>query len=172
MINAFAYTGAFSVCAALGGASAVTSVETSESAVNTSRHNFELNSLDPGRYEFAQEDVFQFLRKTRETYDLIILDPPAFARAKGQIIQASRGYKDINLQALRRLAPGGYLCTFSCSSYISSDLFQKIIFAAAKDARRDLQIIARTSHAFDHPTSIYHPEGEYLKGLFCRAADA
>ena len=84
-------------------------------------------------------------------------------------MQASRGYKDINLFALKRLAPGGLLFTFSCSSYIDPDLFQKIVFAAAKDARREVRILAKTGHAMDHPVSIFHPEGEYLKGLLCEA---
>ena len=83
-------------------------------------------------------------------------------------MEASRGYKDINLYAIKRIAPGGVLFTFSCSSYVDQDLFQKIVFGAAKDARRNVQIIEKTSHAFDHPINIYHPEGEYLKGLFLR----
>ncbi len=168
ILNAFAYTGAFSVYGALGEALSVTSVEASESALNTSRHNFELNGLDPSRHEFVCEDVFEYFRKTKDQYDIVVLDPPAFAKSKAQVSQASRGYKDINLWAMKCLKPGGLLFSFSCSSYISTDLFQKIVFAAAKDARRSVQILAKTSHPFDHPISVYHPEGEYLKGFLCR----
>ncbi|MBI4395063.1 MAG: class I SAM-dependent methyltransferase [Candidatus Omnitrophica bacterium] len=121
-----------------------------------------------GEYKFICEDVFDFLRKDTETYDLVILDPPAFCKNKNQIQQASRGYKDINLYAMKRLSPGGILFTSSCSSFIDPDLFQKIVFGAAKDAQRNVQIIEKTSHPFDHPINIYHPEGEYLKGLFLR----
>ncbi len=168
VLNTFAYTGGFSVCCALGGASSVTSVESSESALNTCVHNFELNKINPARHKFVKGDVFEYLRKTQEEYDLVILDPPAFAQSKNQLIQASRGYKDINLWAMKRLKAGGLLFSSSCSSYISMDLFQKIVFGAAKDAKRHLQILAKTSHPYDHPVSVYHPEGEYLKSLLCR----
>ena len=99
---------------------------------------------------------------------MIILDPPAFCKNKNQIQQAARGYKDINLFAMKRLSSSGILFTSSCSSYIDPDLFQKIIFGAAKDASRNVQIIEKTSHPFDHPINIYHPEGEYLKGFFLK----
>ena len=186
VLNCFAYTGAFGVYAAAGGAREVVSVESSEAALNTAGLNFEKNGftpdppLSPGGGEgkgeghtisssFARTDVFQYLRDSRQEFDLVILDPPAFCKNKNQIQQASRGYKDINMYGLKRLAPGGLLFTSSCSSHISPDLFQKIVFAAAKDARRDVRILAKTGHPFDHPISIYHPEGEYLKGLLCEA---
>lgn len=191
VLNTFAYTGGFSIYAARAGASRVVSVETSERALNTCRTNFELNglvetpqvpqgdspltrgqSLAGGtgpRFEFVKEDVFDYLRKTTEEFDLIVLDPPAFAKSQDHVMQASRGYKDLNLWAIKRLSPGGLLYTSSCSSYVNPDLFQKIVFAAAKDARRDLQILAKTSHAPDHPINVFHPEGEYLKGLLCLA---
>lgn len=168
VLNTFAYTGGFSVASALGGASRVVSVESSESALNTSGANFELNGLDPKLHEFVREDVFEYFRRCNEYFDLIVLDPPAFAKSKSDVDKSARGYKDINLQALRKLKPDGLLFTFSCSSYVSPDLFQKIVFGAAKDARVKLQIIRKTSHPVDHPISIYHPEGEYLKGLLCR----
>ena len=169
VLNTFAYTGGFSVTCAAGGASRVVSVESSESALNTAMHNFEINGLNPKQHEFVREDVFEYLRKAeKEAYDIVILDPPAFAKSKSQVTQASRGYKDINLWAMKCVKPGGLLFTASCSSYISADLFQKILFAAAKDAKRALQMLARSSHSFDHPVSIFHPEGEYLKGLLCR----
>jgi 23S rRNA (cytosine1962-C5)-methyltransferase len=167
VLNCFSYTGGFSVYAAKGGATETVSVDSSEPALNTARVNFEKNELLDGAHTFVQEDVFEYLRSSRQEFDLIVLDPPAFCKSKQQIQQASRGYKDINLFALKRLVPGGLLYTCSCSSYIDPDLFQKIIFAAAKDARRKVRIVGKTSHSFDHPISIYHPEGEYLKGLLC-----
>ncbi len=167
VLNGFAYTGGFSVYAAKAGAAETVSVESSEPALNTARVNFEKNGLDPARHQFIKEDVFDFLRASRQEFDLIVLDPPAFCKNKQQIQQAARGYKDINLHALKRLAPGGFLYTASCSSYIDPDLFQKIIFGAAKDARRDVRIVTKTSHPADHPINICHPEGEYLKGLLC-----
>ncbi len=169
VLNCFAYTGGFSVYAAKGGAVETVSVDTSEPALNTARTNFEKNGLPAAEAMFLQEDVFDYLRSTRQEFDLIILDPPAFCKNKHQVQQAARGYKDINLWALKRLSRGGILMTFSCSSHIDPDLFQKIIFGAAKDVRRDVRVLERTGHPFDHPVSIYHPEGEYLKGLTCLA---
>ncbi|HNV85341.1 MAG TPA: class I SAM-dependent rRNA methyltransferase [Candidatus Omnitrophota bacterium] len=170
VLNAFAYTGGFSVACLLGGAKRVTSVESSEAALNACASNFELNGQDPKDHVFAREDVFDYLRQDPVRYDLIVLDPPAFAKSKSDVEKAARGYKDINLQAMKRLNPGGLLFTFSCSNYISPELFQKIVFGAAKDARVRLQIIEKTSHPSDHPISVFHPEGEYLKGLLCRVA--
>ncbi len=167
VLNCFAYTGGFSVYAAKGGAREVVSVESSEPAVAMGRKNFERNQLGAEQSVWAQQDVFDYLRATKKEFDMIILDPPAFCKSKNQIQPAARGYKDINLQALKQLPKGGLLFTFSCSSYITPDLFQKIIFGAASDAKRDVRILKKTSHAFDHPINIYHPEGEYLKGLLC-----
>ncbi len=167
VLNCFSYTAAFSVYAAKGGAVQTVSVDTSLEAQNTARENFRLNGLTPAETDFVSEDVFDYLRASRQEFDIVILDPPAFCKSKNHIIQASRGYKDINMAAMKRLSPGGLLYTASCSSHISPDLFQKIIFGAAKDVRRRVRIIAKTSHGFDHPINIYHPEGEYLKGLLC-----
>ena len=167
VLNCFAYTGGFSVYAAKGGAKEVVSVESSEPAVAMGRKNFERNGLGAEASVWAQQDVFDYLRATKKEFDMIILDPPAFCKSKNQIQPAARGYKDINLQALKQLPKGGLLFTFSCSSYITPDLFQKIIFGAASDAKRDVRILRKISHAFDHPINIYHPEGEYLKGLLC-----
>lgn len=167
VLNCFAYTGGFSVYAMKGGASQAVSVDSSRDAINSARENFRLNGLPISEADFVEEDVFDYLRASRQEFDLIILDPPAFCKNKNQIMQASRGYKDINLYAMKKLPKGGLLFTCSCSSYIDPDLFQKIVFAAAKDARRRVRIIAKTSHGFDHPINIYHPEGEYLKGLLC-----
>lgn len=167
VLNGYAYTGGFSVYAAKNGTAETVSVDSSKPALNTAKVNLEKNGLSLEKNTLVHEDVSHYLRSVRQEFDIIVLDPPAFAKSKHQVQQAARGYKDINLQALKRLAPRGCLFTFSCSSFIEPDLFQKIVFSAAKDARRDVRIIAKTSHAFDHPINIYHPEGEYLKGLLC-----
>lgn len=167
VLNLFAYTGGFSIYAARAGATRVVSVETSERAINTCRVNFEKNGFSGEAYSFEDQDAFEYLRETSEAFDLIVIDPPAFAKSKDHVMQASRAYKDINLWAMRKIKSEGILYTSSCSSYVDPSLFQKIIFAAAKDARRDVQILTKTSHPPDHPINIYHPEGEYLKGLLC-----
>jgi len=167
VLNLFAYTGGFSVYAAKAGATRVVSVETSERALNTARENFARNGLAGDSFLFEEKDAFDYLRQVPEEFDLVIVDPPAFAKSKDHVMQASRAYKDINLWALKRTAPGGLLYTSSCSSYVDPDLFQKILFAAAKDAHRNVQILQKTSHPPDHPINVFHPEGEYLKGLFC-----
>lgn len=168
VLDCFAYTGAFSIYAARSGAKSVTSVESQAQAVKMLEANLKLNGVTSECSRFYCEDVFDFLRRSNETYDLIILDPPAFCKRKSQIHEAGQGYKDINLNAIKHLAPGGILFTSSCSSFIDADLFQKIVFGAAADAGREVQIIQKTSHAFDHPINIYHPEGEYLKGLLLK----
>lgn len=167
VLNCFSYTGGFSLYAATNGASSVASIEISEQANSLAMKNFELNGLK-GNYSFVSRDVFDYLREPEPVYDLVLLDPPAFCKSKNQVKEACRGYKDINLFAMKRTAPGGLLFTSSCSSYVDADLFQKIIFGAAKDAKREVQILKKTSHPADHPVNIYHPEGEYLKSLFCR----
>lgn len=163
-------TWSLSPTAAKGGAKEVVSVETSEAAVQLGKKNCARNGLDEKTCSWVEQDVFDFLREDKGIFDLIILDPPAFCKNKNQVQHAARGYKDINLQALKKLSKGGLLFTFSCSSYITPDLFQKIIFGAAADVKRDVRILRKTSHAFDHPINIYHPEGEYLKGLLCEAS--
>ncbi len=167
VLNCFSYSGAFSVYGARGGALEIVSVDSSQPALELADENFKLNQLNVS-HKTVKKDVFEFLREDKSEFDLIILDPPAFCKNKQQIDQAARGYKDINLQAIKKLSARGLLFTASCSSFISPDLFQKIIFGAAKDASRDLRIIQKTSHALDHPINIYHPEGEYLKGLLCQ----
>lgn len=170
VLNCFSYTGGFSIYAAKGGALETVSVDSSEEALNTARHNFEKNGFAEAVHSLVREDVFHYLRSSRQEFDLIVLDPPAFCKNKQQVQQAARGYKDINLWALKRVATGGLLFTSSCSSYITPDLFQKIVFGAAKDARRNVRIVAKTSHAPDHPINVYHPEGEYLKGILCEVS--
>ncbi|HEX7191867.1 MAG TPA: class I SAM-dependent rRNA methyltransferase [Thermoanaerobaculia bacterium] len=162
VLNLFSYSGAFGVYAAAGGAAAVTNVDVSEKAITLARTNHELNGFAA---EFVAADAFDWIRKSSDRFDLVVCDPPAFAKSRGDIERAARGYKDINLQSLRHVAAGGLLMTFSCSGHLSLDLFQKVIFSAAADAGRRASIIRRLTAAPDHPVSIYCPEGEYLKGF-------
>jgi 23S rRNA (cytosine1962-C5)-methyltransferase len=168
VLNCFSYTGGFSVYCARGGAGRVVSVETSAAANDMARHNLALNGYSPEAHPVIQADVFQYLRETDDRFDLIILDPPSFAKAKKDVVRASRGYKDINLQAIRRLREGGLLATFSCSNYIDAGLFEKIVLGAARDAAKTVQLLARLSAGSDHPVLLAHPEGLYLKGLLLR----
>jgi len=170
VLNCFSYTGGFSAYALVSGASKVTQIETSASALDLSIKNFELNKIDTSLVENICGDVFEVLRKLRDerrTFDLIILDPPKFADSASQILKASRGYKDINLLAFKLLNPGGILFTFSCSGHISLELFQKIVSDAALDSGREVKIIQWFTQATDHPVSLNFPEGLYLKGLVC-----
>jgi 23S rRNA (cytosine1962-C5)-methyltransferase len=170
VLNCFSYTGGFSVYALGSGAEKVTQVEASASAIELSLKNIKLNNLNLSSVENINGDVFEVLRKFRDerkTFDLIILDPPKFAESASQIQKAGRGYKDINLLALKLLNPGGTLFTFSCSGHISSDLFQKIVAGAALDSGREVQIIKQLTQSSDHPVSFNFPEGLYLKGLIC-----
>ncbi|HJQ35937.1 MAG TPA: class I SAM-dependent rRNA methyltransferase [Thermoanaerobaculia bacterium] len=162
VLNLFSYTGAFGVYAAAGGAAAVTNVDVSARAIEVARENFALNERDA---EFVVADAFQYVRQQRERFDFIVCDPPAFAKSRGDVERAARGYKDINLYALKLVEPGGMLMTFSCSGHMSLDLFQKVIFAAALDAGRCVSIVKRLGAGADHPVSLYCPEGEYLKGF-------
>ncbi len=170
VLDCFSYTGGFTVHAALAGAEQITAIDSSELAMATLQENVALN----GGYDALEPvtgDVFRLLRQYRHEgrqFDVVILDPPKFAHAQGQVERAARGYKDINLIAMQILRPGGILATFSCSGLVSTDLFQKIVFSAAVDARRDTQVIERLSQSPDHPLLLTFPEGEYLKGLVCR----
>jgi 23S rRNA (cytosine1962-C5)-methyltransferase len=168
MLNCFGYTGGFAVNAAFGGATRTVSVESSAGALALTRENFRLNNLDPDAHQFHQADVFQFLRDDTERYDLIVLDPPAFAKRQASLSAAYRGYKDINLNAMKRLKSGGHLLSCSCSYYIDQLAFQKILFMAAVDAGREVQILGKLPQPADHPINIFHPESEYLKAVLCR----
>ena len=168
VLNCFCYTGAFSVYAAAGGAKKVVSLDISKSACAAVSEHLRLNGLSPLGHPVIETDVFQYLRDLRERFDLIILDPPAFAKTKRDVPKASRGYKEINMQAMKHLARGGMLATFSCSNFIEEDLFYKIVQGAARDAQADLQLLARFSAGPDHPLALGHPEGRYLKGLLVR----
>jgi 23S rRNA (cytosine1962-C5)-methyltransferase len=166
VLNLFSYSGAFGIYAAAGGAASVTNVDVSAKAIELARENHSLNGV-PGdvSIEFVVADAFQYVRQHRERYDLLICDPPAFAKSRGEVDRAARGYKDVNLHALRMVEPGGFLMTFSCSGHMSVDLFQKVIFAAALDAGRRVSFVRRLTAGPDHPVSMYCPEGEYLKGF-------
>jgi 23S rRNA (cytosine1962-C5)-methyltransferase len=173
VLNAFCYTGGFSLAALKGGARRVASIDTSEEALETGRRNVEINGFDADRAEWIAADVFAHLRKLRDQgrkYGLIVLDPPKFAPTEKHVANAARAYKDINLWAMKLLAPGGHLLTFSCSGAVGPDLFQKIVAGSAADARVDLQIRRHLGASLDHPVSIHFPEGEYLKGLWLQAA--
>jgi len=171
ILNVFAYTGAFTVSSAWGGAREIISVDSSAPALALAAHNLALNRLPTTG--LTEADAFKALREYRdrgETFDVIVLDPPKFAHAESQINKATRAYKDINWLALRLLNPGGHLFTFSCSGLITEDLFQKVLFGAALDAGREVQLIRRLSQATDHPVLLSFPEAAYLKGFVCRAA--
>ncbi|RYD83340.1 MAG: class I SAM-dependent rRNA methyltransferase [Sphingobacteriales bacterium] len=166
VLNTFSYTGGFSIYALQGGATEVHSVDISADALRVCDRNVGLNFPGIQNHKSIAADCFNFLKDMPENeYDIIVLDPPAFAKHARAVDNASRGYKQINLQAFRRIKPGGLLFTFSCSQNISSDLFQKIVFGAAADSHRNVRIIHQLHQPADHPINIYHPEGEYLKGL-------
>jgi 23S rRNA (cytosine1962-C5)-methyltransferase len=168
VLDGFCYTGGFSIAALAGGAKRVTAIESSAAALEVARENLAANPLDASRMEFQQGDVFEKLRRLRDQnakFDLVVLDPPKFAPTAAQVKKAARAYKDINLWALKLLAPGGLLATFSCSGGVSAELFQSIVAGAALDAGADAKIIERFTAAADHPVALEFPEGEYLKGL-------
>lgn len=170
VLDCFCYGGGFAIAAGLAGARQITAIDSSASALELLRTNSALNNLATP-IEPIEGDVFQRLRQYRHEgrqFDVVILDPPKFAHSQSQIERATRGYKDINLIAMQILRPGGILATFSCSGLVSADLFQKIVFGAALDAKRDVQISERLAQAPDHPVLLTFPEGEYLKGLICR----
>jgi 23S rRNA (cytosine1962-C5)-methyltransferase len=140
-------------------------VDVSKSACAQAEKNLKLIGFPADNYPVIEADVFDYLRQLKEEFDLIILDPPAFAKNKGDVSRAARGYKDINLQAIRRLISGGILASFSCSNHIDEELFYKIVLGAARDAGVELQCLARLEAGPDHPVLLGHPEGSYLKGL-------
>ena len=168
VLDCFCYTGNFSIWAALCGARKVVGVDVSKKALGTARQNTELNQLQDV-CQFIQGDVFQVLGGCKRTFDLIILDPPGFAKSKRAVNKAARAYKHINMVAMKLLNPGGLLATFSCSHHIDPDLFRKIIFAASVDAERNMRIVRTLQASPDHPINVAYPEGEYLKGLICQS---
>jgi 23S rRNA (cytosine1962-C5)-methyltransferase len=168
VLDGFCYTGGFSIAALAGGAARVTAIESSAPALEVARENLAANPLDAAKVSFVEGDVFGELRKLRDrgaSFQMVILDPPKFAPTAAQARNAARAYKDINLLALKLLAPGGLLATFSCSGGVSPELFQSIVAGAALDAGANAKIIERFGAAADHPVALEFPEGEYLKGL-------
>ncbi|QET02942.1 class I SAM-dependent rRNA methyltransferase [Cupriavidus pauculus] len=168
VLNCFCYTGGFSLAALRGGATAVTSIDSSGEALKIAANNVTLNGFDADRATWLDADVFKTLRQFRaegRQFDLIVLDPPKFAPSAQHIDRAARAYKEINLVGMQLLRPGGLLFTYSCSGAISMELFQKIVAGAVTDARADARILRRLSAGTDHPMSAAFPEGEYLKGL-------
>ncbi|GAB4129195.1 MAG: class I SAM-dependent rRNA methyltransferase [Raineya sp.] len=166
ILNTFAYTGGFSVYGVAGGASEVVSVDISKDACSEAEKNLQINFPAYKKHQALAEDCFLYLKKMPENeFDIIILDPPAFAKTAQNVPNAARGYKEINMQAFRKIKEGGLIFTFSCSGSVDRDLFRKIVFGAAADVGRDVKIIQQLTQPADHPISIYQPETEYLKGL-------
>ena len=165
VLNMFCYTGGFSVYALRGGAKLVHSVDSSSKAVELVRANVELNFPAEPRHEAFAEDAFRFLDDMTVPYDLVVLDPPAFAKHRDAVKNALRGYTKLNARAMEKIAPGGILFTFSCSQAVSKEQFRTAVFTAATLAHRQVRILHQLHQPADHPVSIYHPEGEYLKGL-------
>lgn len=165
VLNMFCYTGGFSVYAMRGGAELVHSVDSSAKAVELVNNNIELNFPGDKRHKAFAEDAFRFLDEMDSKYDLIILDPPAFAKHKDALKNALRGYTKLNVKAFEKIPSGGILFTFSCSQAVNKDQFRMAVFTAAAMAKRKVRILHQLHQPADHPINIYHPEGEYLKGL-------
>ena len=165
VLNMFCYTGGFSVYALRGGAKLVHSVASSSKAVELVRANVELNFPAEPRHEAFAEDAFRFLDDMTVPYDLVVLDPPAFAKHRDAVKNALRGYTKLNARAMEKIAPGGILFTFSCSQVVTKDNFRNAVFTAAAQSGRRVRILHQLHQPADHPINIYHPEGEYLKGL-------
>lgn len=165
VLNMFCYTGGFSFYAMKGGARLVHSVDSSGKAIDLTRENVALNFPDDSRHEAIVADAFEYLKDIQDKYDLIILDPPAFAKHRNSLHQALQGYKRINTRAFEQIRSGGILFTFSCSQVVSKDKFREAVFTAAAISGRTVRILHQLSQPTDHPVNIYHPESEYLKGL-------
>lgn len=165
VLNMFCYTGGFSLYAMRGGAKLVHSVDSSAKAIELTKQNVDLNFKGDSRHDAFAEDAFKFLNDMSTPYDLIILDPPAFAKHRDAIRHALQGYKKLNAKAFEKIKPGGILFTFSCSQAISKEQFRLAVFSAAAMSKRNVRILHQLTQPADHPIGIYHPEGEYLKGL-------
>ncbi|HEY8142468.1 MAG TPA: class I SAM-dependent rRNA methyltransferase [Kofleriaceae bacterium] len=168
LLDLFAHSGAFGVHAIAGGADRVVHIESSPPLAERGRRHYEMNGLDPSRAEWVRADVFEDLRRRAERYDLVVCDPPPLARRRGDVERAARAYKDVNRLAMQRLAPGGFMLTFSCSGSIDGALFRQILFAAALEAGARVQLLRPLAAALDHPVAMSHREGEYLKGWLLR----
>ena len=165
VLNMFCYTGGFSFTAMRGGANLVHSVDASAKAIELTKENVELNFPGDKRHEAFTADAFDFMRDIKDKYDLIVLDPPAFAKHRAALGQALQGYKRINTRAFEQIRSGGIVFTFSCSQVVSKEKFREAVFSAAAISGRSVRILHQLTQPADHPVSIYHPEGEYLKGL-------
>ncbi|QOI98820.1 MAG: class I SAM-dependent rRNA methyltransferase [Flammeovirgaceae bacterium] len=165
VLNTFCYTGGFSVYALTGGAKLVHSVDVSEKAIEATRQNIELNGFSSTEHACFTADSFEYMERCTEAYDLIILDPPAFAKHRDARHQAMKGYQRLNTIAMKKINPGGIIFTFSCSQVVDRQLFYDTVVSAALNAGREINVLHRLGQPADHPVSIYHPEGEYLKGL-------
>ncbi|WP_092110620.1 class I SAM-dependent rRNA methyltransferase [Prevotella sp. KH2C16] len=165
VLNMFCYTGGFSVYAMRGGATLVHSVDSSAKAIELTKQNIALNFPDDKRHQAFCEDAFKYLDANDGKYDLMVLDPPAFAKHRGALHNALKGYTRLNVKGLERIKPGGILFTFSCSQVVTKDNFRNAVFTAAAQAGRKVRILHQLHQPADHPINIYHPEGEYLKGL-------
>lgn len=168
VLDAFAYHGGFAVHAGAGGAARVVAVDSSGAAIAAAERHWTLNQLPPDRAAFVAADVGRFLRESDETFDLLVVDPPALVKQRRDVDRGARAYKDFNLWAMRRARPGARLLTFTCSQHVDAELFRKIVAGAAADARRDVAILAHLGPGPDHPVALGHPEGEYLHGLLLR----
>jgi 23S rRNA (cytosine1962-C5)-methyltransferase len=166
VLNAFSFSGGFSVFAIAGGAREVHSVDISKEACAMAERNVQINFPEFKNHKCITKDCFEYLRKMDDDFDLIVLDPPAFAKSKSALEAATRGYKEINLHAFKKIKPGGFLATFSCSQHMDKELFRKVVFGAASDAGRSARILHFFVQPPDHPINLFHPESEYLKGLF------
>lgn len=165
VLNMFCYTGGFSFYAMRGGAQSVHSVDVSTRAIELARQNVELNFPGDSRHQAFAEEAFHFLERSHGKYDLIVLDPPAFAKHQNVLNNAIQGYKKLNRKGIEIIKPGGIIFTFSCSQVMTKELFRQTVFTAAANTGRKVRILHQLTQPADHPVSIYHPEGEYLKGL-------
>lgn len=165
VLNMFCYTGGFSFYAMRGGAHSVHSVDVSARAIEVANRNVELNFPGDPRHQAFAEEAFKFLDKSHHKYDLIVLDPPAFAKHQNVLNNAIQGYKKLNRKGIEAIKPGGIIFTFSCSQVITKDIFRQTVFTAAANTGRKVKILHQLTQPADHPISIYHPEGDYLKGL-------
>lgn len=171
VLNCFSYTGGFGLYARAAGATEVIQVDASADALALAKRNESLVHICGTKVQYVEADVFSYLRKCRDEgrrFDMIVLDPPKFAASKGQVMKASRGYKDINLLAMKLLRPDGILATFSCSGAVDTALFDKILAGAAEDSGCEFQCVGMTGHPSDHPVAVAFPEGRYLKGMILR----
>jgi 23S rRNA (cytosine1962-C5)-methyltransferase len=171
VLNCFSYSGAFSVYAFAGGAKQVISLDSSVPALELAEKNLALNRFATAGSELLKADAFTYLKECDGSFDLVVLDPPSLAHRRSDVSAATGGYKFLNLHAFKHIKRGGLLLTFSCSQHLSIDLFQKVVFGAAVDAGRKVSLLKRLGQPIDHPMSLHHPEGEYLKGLLLRVLD-